>query len=439
MQDDDASLLRRYAETRSDEAFAMLVRRHLDLVYSAALRQVAGDAHLAKDVTQAVFTDLARKASTVADYPVLVGWLHTGTHYAAAKAVRSEQRRRAREQEAHAMHELSQENTHDAEWARMRPVLDDAIRQLNPTDRDAILLRFFEGQPFAAIGERFGLAENTARMRVERALDKLRTQLSRRGINSTTGALATVLVSQAVIAAPATLATSVTSGALMSAASTGAVVSFFHLMAITKTQAVVAGALLIAGGGVIFTQQHEEAALRKEISALTVRNTEAAQLREANERLARTNAESDTLRADATELPRLRDEMNLLRQRARSGGSAPKVATKRTVDASTPKKIEAQAMDHPPVPTQIVQPHFPAEMRKARISGEAVVSLIVGSNGEVQDAIIARSTHREFESAALEAVRQWKFDPGQKAGRPVNTRVDLPVVFQLEAEEPNWF
>src|SRR2546423_15188089 len=98
---DDATLLRRYAATRAGDDFAELVRRHLNLVYSAALRQVNGDAHLAQDVTQLVFADLARKAATVANHRVLAGWLFTSTRFAAAKAVRGEQRRQAREAEAH--------------------------------------------------------------------------------------------------------------------------------------------------------------------------------------------------------------------------------------------------------------------------------------------------------------------------------------------------
>src|ERR1700722_4312114 len=99
----DGELLRRYAEAGSEAAFAELVQRYVDLVYSAALRQVNGDAHLAQDVSQAVFTDLARKAAALSRHEVLTGWLYTGTHFAATKAVRSESRRRTHEQGARAM------------------------------------------------------------------------------------------------------------------------------------------------------------------------------------------------------------------------------------------------------------------------------------------------------------------------------------------------
>src|SRR5437870_10978912 len=102
----DGELLRAYADSRSEEAFGELVRRHLNLVYSAALRRVNGDAHLAQDVTQSVFTDLARKAASLSHRPVLTGWLYTSAHFAAGKAVRAEGRRRIHEQEAQAMSTL---------------------------------------------------------------------------------------------------------------------------------------------------------------------------------------------------------------------------------------------------------------------------------------------------------------------------------------------
>src|SRR5262245_58711478 len=99
----DSELLRLYAEERSEKAFAELVQRHVDLVYSSALRQVNGDAHRAQDIAQEVFGTLARKAGSLAQHPVLTGWLYTTTRHASAKVRRREARRVAREQEAHAM------------------------------------------------------------------------------------------------------------------------------------------------------------------------------------------------------------------------------------------------------------------------------------------------------------------------------------------------
>src|SRR3982750_4785285 len=142
---DDATLLAGYVRNRSETDFAELVRRHVNLVYSSALRQVNGDTHLAQDVTQTVFTDLARKASSLTSHRVLAGWLFTSTRFAAAKMVRGEQRRRRREQEVHSMQEISASDSSAAlDWNRLRPVLDDALAELNDRDRDAILLRNLE-------------------------------------------------------------------------------------------------------------------------------------------------------------------------------------------------------------------------------------------------------------------------------------------------------
>ena len=202
----DCELLRRFAETNSEDAFAELVRRHLNLVYSAALRQVNGDAHLAQDVAQSVFTDLARKAAPLSRRAVLTGWLYTSAYFAAAKVVRTETRRRTREQEAHTMRELLHDPASDVDWDQLHSVLDEAMHKLKDGDREAILLRYFEKRPLAEIGAKFGVNENTARMRVERALEKLRAQLIRRGVTTTAAALSTAITVNAIQVAPAGLA-----------------------------------------------------------------------------------------------------------------------------------------------------------------------------------------------------------------------------------------
>src|SRR5271169_6151000 len=124
----DNELLRDYAKTRSEDAFAELVRRHVNLVYSAAMRQVNGDAHLAQDVAQTVFTDLARKATSLARRESLTGWLYTSAHFAAAKIVRTETRRRDREENF--MREPSHESAPETDWEKLRPALDAAMHEL---------------------------------------------------------------------------------------------------------------------------------------------------------------------------------------------------------------------------------------------------------------------------------------------------------------------
>lgn len=181
MKATDGELLRRYARERSERAFEELVRRRVNLVYSAALRQVNNDKHLAEDVTQSVFTDLARRAAKLADHPSLTAWLYASTRFVAANIRRAEQRRAAREEEAHAMNAIHPTPEPEADWAQIRPLLDDAMHTLNAQDCEAVLLRHFERCSYAEIGSRFGMTEDGARMRVNRALEKLRGALAKRG------------------------------------------------------------------------------------------------------------------------------------------------------------------------------------------------------------------------------------------------------------------
>lgn len=250
MTEEDSELLRRYAETRSEEAFAELVRRRVGLVYSVALRTTC-DPHRAEDATQTVFADLARKATALADRPVLAGWLYRSAHYAALGIVRAERHRSAREEEAHTMQEtLGTKNT-AAEWEKVRPVLDAVMSELSDSDRDAIALRFFDGRPFSEIGAQLKLTENAARMRVERALDKLHALLARRGIRSTAAALGAVLAHEVLSAVPAGMATSVTCSALASANAGAGYLTFFKIMSTSKiaTGGAITLLLLAIGTG----------------------------------------------------------------------------------------------------------------------------------------------------------------------------------------------
>ncbi len=320
----DAELLQRYTATRSEAAFAELVQRHVNLVYSAALRQVNGDAHLAQDVAQTVFTDLARKADSLmrgrdASSP-LTGWLYTSAHFAAAKIVRGENRRRDREEKF--MREPTSDNAPDAsragafaeagaDWEKLRPTLDDAMHELKETDREAILLRYFENRPFAEVGVKLGLNENAARMRVERALEKLRTAFARRGVAATT-ALASVISANAVQLAPAGLATTLTAASIVGVG-TG---TFTLLKIMTATKIKLAfSALIVAGATTALVVQHQtQEKLRSENELLQQQIT---QLRSDNGALSNRLADigdAKKLSDDQfNELLKLRGEVGLLR------------------------------------------------------------------------------------------------------------------------------
>jgi RNA polymerase sigma factor (sigma-70 family) len=155
----DGELLRRYASDHSEAAFAELVARHIDLVYSAALRQTQGDVHEARDITQVVSTDLARKARALKGHTSLVAWLHTSTRYAAAARRRTDTRRRSREQAAYAMNDLQNDSSFGADWERLREVVDEALHELRTEDREAVLLRFFQNKALKEVGAALSLCD----------------------------------------------------------------------------------------------------------------------------------------------------------------------------------------------------------------------------------------------------------------------------------------
>ena len=152
----DGELLRRYVEDGSQPAFTELVQRHINMIYIAALRQVGRNAHTADDVTQSVFTDLARKAGSLRNRPNLAGWLYTGTRFAAADAVRAERRRRVHEQETATMTETNSPPIVPED--RLEPLLDEVMALLPAQDRDVILLHFFEGRSFPEVGSILALS-----------------------------------------------------------------------------------------------------------------------------------------------------------------------------------------------------------------------------------------------------------------------------------------
>jgi RNA polymerase sigma factor (sigma-70 family) len=211
----DSQLLIRYATRHDEDAFTEVVQRHLDHVYSTVLRLVGGDGQLAEDVTQAVFAELARQADSLSHRPVLSGWLHTTARFLAAKVVRGEQRRRQREQTALTMSPIT---APEPAWDEIRAFLDDSIGDLREADRDAIMLRYFERKPLAEVGAALGVSEDAARMRVDRAVDKLRGRLAARGVTSTAAALSTALAENLVGRAPVAVGSRITRRALATAA-----------------------------------------------------------------------------------------------------------------------------------------------------------------------------------------------------------------------------
>ncbi|HEY4984183.1 MAG TPA: sigma factor, partial [Verrucomicrobiae bacterium] len=119
MSDTDLQLLARYTHDRAEDAFAELVRRHLGLVHSAALRQVRSP-QLAEEISQSVFTDLARDATKLKPDTILTAWLYQVTRRTAIDVVRHEARRQLREQIATEMNAM---NATTADWTHIEPLL----------------------------------------------------------------------------------------------------------------------------------------------------------------------------------------------------------------------------------------------------------------------------------------------------------------------------
>ncbi len=317
----DAVLLRRYAEQHCEPAFTELVQRHVGLVFSAAVRRLGGDRHRAADVAQVVFAEVARQAAQLAGHPAFVGWLHKTTVNVCSRVLRTERRRTARE-EASLPVNPSESQEPAVDWGEARPLLDAALLELHEQDRNAILLRYFEGRNLRAIAESLRLSEDAARMRIQRAMERLRRALSRRGVTGTAGALAATLELQAMETLPAGIAAHVAISALAQAACAATVASTTAVAAggveiaqaipsfwiAVKTPLIATCAALVAVG-IPLTSQH----LR-----LARTESELLQLRTAMATAARSEADSDspTHRAELEQLRSLLPELDRLREEA---------------------------------------------------------------------------------------------------------------------------
>lgn len=253
MSNEDMELVRDYATRRSEAAFETLVERHVNLVYSAAMRQVC-DPHLAEDVTQTVFTILARKAGALGPDTIIPSWLHRTAGYAAADALRTRRRRAIREQEA--VMQSVPEESEDTVWQQIAPLLDAAIAGLNEKDRHAIVLRYFQNKSLIEVGAALGASEDAAKKRVHRALEKMRHYFTRHGVTSTAETLAGTISAHSIQAAPAVLAKSVTvaavaKGAVASGSTLAVLKSMFATMQTKTVAGVTAVAVIALGTGAV--------------------------------------------------------------------------------------------------------------------------------------------------------------------------------------------
>ncbi len=342
----DLDLLGQYARENSQEAFGELVRRHLDLVYSAALRQVRSP-QLAEEVAQSVFADLARVAATssspasrrdASPLNSLTPWLYAVTRRTAIDAIRKESRRQQREQTAVEMNAM---NATASDWLPIEPLLDDAMESLDAADRSAVLLRYFENKSLREVGEALGTSDDTAQKRVSRAVERLREFFTKRNVTVGASGLAVLISANAVQAAPVGLAVTISSAAILAGTSitTTATATAIKTIAMTTLQKTIIGTTLAVIAGTGIYEAHQAAQLREQNQTLQQQQAPLAeQIRqlqherdEAANRLAALQAENMQLKSgqDATELLKLRGEVGRLRSETQ------KSANSKTTDDTT--------------------------------------------------------------------------------------------------------
>jgi RNA polymerase sigma factor (sigma-70 family) len=314
---DSRKLLDDYAKGGSEAAFRELVARYVNMVHSTALRLVNGDAYLAEDVTQTVFLNLARKAGTLSGEVIIGGWLHRHACFVASTVMRGNRRRQNRERQAVEMNATDDHSA--ANLSKVAPLLDEAINELGPEDRKAILLRFFEQLEFRALGDMMGTNEDAARMRVNRALDKLHSMLSQRGVTLSAAALGAALAAEVVMAAPIGMAASVATAALSGAATGGATLTLVKIMSMTQIKIAIVSAIAVAVLAAPVVLQHQSVAkLREENQALQQQAAQLTPLQTENQRLSNLLVQVGTGSAAAEkqvrDLARLRAEVANLRQ-----------------------------------------------------------------------------------------------------------------------------
>jgi len=348
MSDDDRQLLRRYCREGADDAFAELVRRHVDLVYSAALRQVRS-AQLAEEVAQSVFLSLARAANRLTPDTVLASWLYRVAQRTAINVVRREARRQAREQIATEMNALS---TTAANWIEIEPLLDEAMFALDDDDRTAVLLRYFENKSLREVGVALGTSENAAQKRLARAVERLRDFFARRRVSIGATGLVLVISANAVQAAPAGLAitiSTVLAGTTFATSTTAAAVNAIAMTTLQKT--LVATALAVAlGTGIYEARQASQS--RREAEALRQQQAPLA------EQIAQLRRErDDAMRMLANRQARFAPRM-----------PAPAVQAVARVDAAFPTNLIAQMLKSgkaPKLTSRQVEPYLKENQRNA--------------------------------------------------------------------------
>ncbi len=340
MDETDLELLQRFVHHNAEDAFAQVVHRHLALVHSAALRQVRSS-HLAQEIAQSVFIDLARNASRLPRGTVLVAWLYQVTRRTAIDVVRCESRRELREQIAH---ERNVMNSTNPSWTQIEPLLEQAMETLEADDRTAVLLRYFENKSLREVGDALGFSENAAQKRLGRAIERLRRFFGEKGITVGASGLAVLLSINAVQATPFQMGAGIAAlaaQASIAAAQAGAAVAgnlaagTIQTVFMSITQKAIVAATLIAIVGTAIFESQQISRLRAHVQQLesqmpleTVEQI-AQERGRATEQLNSLTKENEQLKRNAAELLRPRAEVTRLKSEAQAAvpGNSGSVST----------------------------------------------------------------------------------------------------------------
>ncbi len=336
MEVTDQELLREFAARRCEKSFRHLVDRHLRMVFCVAHR-VTGDQQLTEEIAQTTFTTLAGKADQIESTEALAGWLYHTARHLALRAIRSEQRRRQREQIAVTM------NTDEPGPRVIAEHLESAMGQLKPEDRDALVLRYFEERNLRDVGQELGLSEDAARMRINRSLEKLRNIFGKLGITGTAAWLASALPTSATAAVvPSGLGTSIATTVLggTAIAATAAVITQTTSSSMTlfnlKTAAAVIAAAALTGTSTYLVKEDEAKQLRTEQAAMATDHAQLAAKRQQAMALVQLRDDQiQRLKNDVANIPRLRGEIDDVNRKLASMESALKENARLSVENSS--------------------------------------------------------------------------------------------------------
>lgn len=345
----DSDLLALYTREGDEDAFATVVKRHLSMVYSAALRQVRIPA-LAEEVSQVVFLELARAGGKIGSEVRVSNWLYKVTHRRAVDLLRRETSRQSRE--AGAL--ILAQNETESDWDPLEECLDAALIELPPLDRAAVILRYIEGQSLIEVGRALGTSENAAQKRVGRALDVLRARLESQGVRVGVRGLILVLSKSAANFAPSTLVGSILSAASAASATPLSAVTVLPFSVMTIKKSILTGTVVILAGVAVYLAL-ESSRLRQELEGL--RNQVEI-------------ADSTKRRNETTALPVDDRELEILRLRGEVARLMREIAQSRTnnTNASQVAGVAAPIPEDFTAPTATIEASLQRLMKVAQFN-----------------------------------------------------------------------